>query len=222
MLTTPSLLISCSFHAPTLLLPYSSPAPASAQPLPYSCPAPFKLLSGTFLAPPQFLPSSCPLSALLCFTLLSSAPALFLPCSCPAHASALFLLCSWPAPALLQPCSWCCPHQFGSLHHCQHFTTFFGTARAAFYGTFFHFFLMIFQKKPFAQCRSPSRPLLRPGPLRSVWVYRPLRGPVYILKIIFDRHHMYGGLILDMKRTSKDHEHVHMLDHASFYNPPII
>ena len=81
------------FLAPALLLPYFSPAPASALPLPYSCPAPFKLLSSTFLAPPQFLPSS-PLSALFCPvlpSLLSSAPALFLPCSCPAHASALLL-----------------------------------------------------------------------------------------------------------------------------------
>ena len=48
------------------------------------------------IAPPQFLPSSCPLSALLCFTLLSSAPALFLPCSCFS-----------PTLALLQP--WSCP-----------------------------------------------------------------------------------------------------------------
>ena len=92
MWTTPTLLLSCSFHAPALLLPYSSPAPASAQPLPYSCPASFKLLSGTFLAPPQFLPSSCPLSALLCFTLLSSAQ-----------------LCSCPVPTLLLPCSSFCP-----------------------------------------------------------------------------------------------------------------
>ena len=101
MWTTPTLLLSCSFHAPALPLPYSSPAPASALPLPYSCPAPFKLLSGTFLAPPQFLPSSCPLSALFCFTLLSSAPALFLPCSCPAHTAAPLFLC--PTPALLLP-----------------------------------------------------------------------------------------------------------------------
>ena len=101
MWTTPTLLLACFFHAPTLLLPYSSPAPASAQPLSYSCPASFKLLSGTFLAPLQFLPSSSPLSALLCFTLLSSAPTLFLRCSCPAHASAPLLLCSGPAPALL-------------------------------------------------------------------------------------------------------------------------
>ena len=41
------------------------------------------------------------------------------------------------APALLLPC-WSCPPQFGNLHHHhQHFTTFFGTARAAFYGTMY-------------------------------------------------------------------------------------
>ena len=79
----------------------SSPAPAFALPLPYSCTALFKLLSGRLLAPPQFLPCSCPLSALLCSTLLSSVPALFLPCSCPAHTSAPLLLCSSSAPALL-------------------------------------------------------------------------------------------------------------------------
>ena len=98
MCTTPTLLFSCPFHAPapTLLLPGSSFCPA----LLYSCPAPFKFLSRTFLAPPLFLPSSCPLSALLCSALL-------LPCSCtapkscPAHASAPLLLCSSPAPALL-------------------------------------------------------------------------------------------------------------------------
>ena len=118
MWTTSTLLLSCSFHAPTLLLLYSSPAPASALPLPYSCPAPFKLLSSTFLAPPQFLPSS-PLSALFCFTQLMLQPR------------------SCFAPALPLPCSWSCQHQFGSLHHLhhQHLTTFFGTARAAFYGT---------------------------------------------------------------------------------------
>ena len=38
------------------------------------------------------------------------------------------------APALLPPCSWSCPPQFGSLHPHQHLTTFFGTARAGFYG----------------------------------------------------------------------------------------
>ena len=65
-----------------LLLLYYFPALAFALPLLYSCPAPFKFLSRTFLAPPRlFLPSSYPLSALFCFTLLSSAPALFLHCS---------------------------------------------------------------------------------------------------------------------------------------------
>ena len=99
------LLLPCYSPAPFILLlcSYSSLAAASALPLRYSCPAHFKLLSGTFLAPPQFLPSSCPLSALFCFTLLSSAPALFLPCSCPAHTAAPLLLCSSPAPALLLP-----------------------------------------------------------------------------------------------------------------------
>ena len=105
----------------SLLLLYSS------LPLPYSCLAPFKLLYGKFLARPQFLPSSYPLSALFCLTLLSSAPALFLPCSSPAHASALLLICSWPAPALLLPCSWPCAAQFGSVHqHNQHLSTYFG------------------------------------------------------------------------------------------------
>ena len=82
------LLPPCYSPAPfmLLLLLYYFPAPASALPLLYSCPAPFKFLSRTFLAPPLFLPSSCPLSALFCFTLLSSAPALFLPSSCPANA----------------------------------------------------------------------------------------------------------------------------------------
>ena len=129
----PAVLLPCSFQAPirhisrsppvpalflpgsallcsALLLPYSSPAPASGQPLPYSCPASFKLLSCTFLAPPQLLPSSCPLSALLYSTQLSSCP----------------------VPALLLSCSCFCP---ASLHH--HLTTFFGTARAAFYRRFY-------------------------------------------------------------------------------------
>ena len=77
------LLPPCYSPAPfmLLLLLYYFPAPAFALPLLYSCPAPFKFLSRTFLAPPLFLPSSCPLSALFCFTLLSSAPALFLHCS---------------------------------------------------------------------------------------------------------------------------------------------
>ena len=94
--TTPTLLLSCSFHSPALLLLCSSPASASALPRPYSCPAPFKLLSGKFIAPPQFLPSSCPL---FCPVLLYSA--LLLPCSCPAHVSAPLLLSSSPAPTLL-------------------------------------------------------------------------------------------------------------------------
>ena len=99
MWTTPTLLLSCSFHAPALLLPYSSPAPASAQPLPYSCPASFKLLSGTFLAPPQFLPSSCPLSALLHSAQLCCCPnpVLLLPCSCFSPALPLLQSCSRPA-----------------------------------------------------------------------------------------------------------------------------
>ncbi len=120
--TTPILILSCSF----------SPAPASSLPLPYFRPAPCKLLSCTFLAPPQFLPSSCPLSALLCFTLLSSTPALFLPCSCPAHASAPLLLCSCPAPALLlvlPTLVW----QLSSSSSSSAPYDFFGTARAAFY-----------------------------------------------------------------------------------------
>ena len=64
MWTTPTLLLSCSFHAPALLLPYSSPALASAQPLPYSS---------------LFLPCSCPAHA--------SAPLLL--CSSPAPACSL-------------------------------------------------------------------------------------------------------------------------------------
>ena len=34
------------------------------------------------------------------------------------------------------PASTYCAPQFGSLHHHQHLTTFFGTARTAFYGTY--------------------------------------------------------------------------------------
>ena len=62
----------------------------------------------------------------------ANAPALLLliPCSC--IAPGLLLACSHPAPGLLMVYS--CPPQFGSLHHHhQHITTFFGTARAAFY-----------------------------------------------------------------------------------------
>ena len=120
-----------------------SPSPSLSAPpqlllLPRPCRAPalFLASSCTFLAPRQFLPSSCPLSSLLCFTILSSAPALILPYSSPAPASARFLLCSWPTPTLLPACSWSCQVQFGSLHHHQHLTTFFGTARAAFHGTY--------------------------------------------------------------------------------------
>ena len=104
MWTTLTLLHSCSFPAPALLLPWYFPAPASALPLPYSHPAPSKLLPCTFLAPAQHLPSSCR------FFL----PTLLYPgqlCSCP--------------PALLLSWSWSCPPQFGSLHHHQHRTTFF-------------------------------------------------------------------------------------------------
>ena len=52
-------------------------------------------------------------------------------------APGLLLACSWPAPGLLLPRSWSCPPQFGCLYHHQHLTTFFDTARAAFYGSFF-------------------------------------------------------------------------------------
>ena len=58
MQTTLTLLLSCSFHAPALLLLYSSLAPASA--LSYSCPTP-----ALILLQPHY-----------CF-----APALLLPCS---------------------------------------------------------------------------------------------------------------------------------------------
>ena len=128
-------LIPPCYSPAALLLPCSSPAPASDLLLPYSCPAPIKLLSCTFLALSQFLPSSFPLYAHLCFSLFSSTPALFLPSSCPAPASALLLLSSWPAPGLLLPCS--CPPQFGSLHNHKRLTTFFGIVRATFYGNLF-------------------------------------------------------------------------------------
>ena len=60
----------------------------------------------------------------------ANAPALLLllPCSC--IAPDLPLACSQPTPGLLIVCS----PQFGSLHRHQDFTTFFGTAIAAFYG----------------------------------------------------------------------------------------
>ena len=73
----------CHHHRLSLSL-CSSPAPASAPPLPYSCPAPCKLLSCSSPVPAQLLPSFFP--ALLHYSQLCScsAPALFLPCSCPA------------------------------------------------------------------------------------------------------------------------------------------
>ena len=99
----PFMLLFCSYSTPSRLQLLPCPCRTLALLLPYYCPAHFKLLSGTFLAPPQVLPSSCPLSALFCFTLLSSATALFLPCSCPAHTSTPLLLCSSPAPGPANP-----------------------------------------------------------------------------------------------------------------------
>ena len=69
------------------------------------------------MAPPQFLPSSCPLSALLCFTLLCSAPVLLLPCSFKASIRHIPISCPVPAqllpsfcPALLYSAQLCsCP-----------------------------------------------------------------------------------------------------------------
>ena len=86
-------LLHCVFRTPTLLLQSSYPAPS------------------------QLLPSSCPLSALLYSTQLSSCP----------------------VPALLLTCSCFCP---ASLHH--HLTTFFGTARAAFYRRFYCWYAFCF------------------------------------------------------------------------------
>ena len=79
------------------------------------------------------LPSSFPTPALLLPTCSYPTPAQFLllPCSCPAQLLPfLALLLVQPRFSLLQLLP-----QFGSLHHHQHLTTFFGTARAAFYGT---------------------------------------------------------------------------------------
>ena len=74
---------------------------------------------------------SCPvLAPALLPPCYHSASTLLLPYYCPAPA--LLLSGSCPAPALLLPCS--CSRQFGSLYHHQHLTTFFGTARAIFYG----------------------------------------------------------------------------------------
>ena len=97
----PFMLLLCSYSTPSRLQLLPCPCRTLALLLPYYCPAHFKLLSGTFLAPPQVLPSSCPLSALFCFTLLSSATALFLPCSCPAPALLILQPRSCFAPALL-------------------------------------------------------------------------------------------------------------------------
>ena len=66
------------------------------------------------------------------WTANAAALLLLLPCSC--IALSLVLVCSQHAPGLLMVCSWSWPPQFGSLHHQQHFTTFFGTAKATFYG----------------------------------------------------------------------------------------
>ena len=66
-------------------------APPQLLLLPRPCRTPALLLASSYPAPPQFLPSSCPLSSLLCFTILSSAPALLLPCFCPAPALLLVL-----------------------------------------------------------------------------------------------------------------------------------
>merc|ERR1712240_884644 len=71
----------------SLLLPSSCFCPTPAVLLPCSLQTPI-LHKCTCLASPQFLPSSCPLSSLLCFTIFSSAPALYLPCSCPAPSPA--------------------------------------------------------------------------------------------------------------------------------------
>ena len=93
----PSSLRLCSHPASSQLLPCRTPALHN----PSSCPATSQLLPCVFLAPTQFLPSSTPLSALLCSTLLSSAPALFLPYSSLAPVTALLLLCYYPAPSQL-------------------------------------------------------------------------------------------------------------------------
>ena len=133
MWTTPTLLFSCPFHAPapTLLLPGSSFCPAPAVLLPCSFQVPIPHIPSSSPVPAQLLPAFCPV-------LLYSAQL----CSCPVPALLLSptLLMLQPrscfAPALLLPCSWSCQPQFGSLHHHhQHLTTFFGTARAAFYAS---------------------------------------------------------------------------------------
>ena len=121
----PSSLRLCFHPASSQLLPCRTPALHN----PSSYPATSQLLPCAFLAPAQLLPSSTPLSALLCSTLLSSAPALFLPYSSPAPATTLLLLCYYPAPsqlhllscrtpALLLPNSYPAPSQLlPSAHH---------------------------------------------------------------------------------------------------------
>ena len=160
-------LLPCSFRpaavsAPRLLLPFSLLAPVLLLLLPCSCsyhaPAPAKHLSlsssCSCLAPPvPLLPcsSSYPTPALLLpcsFPCSCSTPAYLPTCSYPAPALFLLLPCScsalllpFVAVLLLQPCSCSRPPQTGSLHHHQHLVTFFGTARAVFYGKtlFFQF-----------------------------------------------------------------------------------
>ena len=131
------------FPSPTallLLLPCSYPAPALVF---------LSLLHCSFPAlAPAHAPALTPASDLLLpcsFPYSCSVPAyLLLPYSCPVPISALLLPCPASAlpgpalgPALLLPCSSSCPPQFGSLHHQHYLTTFFGTARAAFYGKVF-------------------------------------------------------------------------------------
>ncbi len=57
-------------------------------------------------------------------------PALALLLASSESAPTLLMVCSWSAPALLLVL----PTPVWRLHHQQHFTTFFGTAIAAFYG----------------------------------------------------------------------------------------
>ena len=128
-----ALLLLCYYPAPSQLHLLSCHTPALL--LPNSYPAPSQLLPSSSSATAQLLPSSCLLSIHLCSTKLSfcPVPALLLPCSCFYSALALILAHSYPSSA----CSWFwfCQVQFGSLHHHQHLTTFFGTAIAAFYGS---------------------------------------------------------------------------------------
>ena len=117
----PTLLPPCYCPAPALLLLCSYPAPSQLQLLPCSRHTLFLLLPSSYPARAQLLTYFCPV-------LLH--PVQF--CSCPALA--LLLPCYCPDLALLLPYSWFCPPQFGSFHYHQHHSTFFGTARAVFYG----------------------------------------------------------------------------------------